>query len=337
MESLARGSTIPYGSQIYRDGKDTFEANLEDLRKICRANGVPLILSTQVSNLRGYPPFVSRRPGNLPPETRQKLDAAIASGEAAVRIRHWETAVMEFRRAAELDSLHAGTRFALACCLDVSGRRIEARLEYARARDYDQLRFRTSGDFNRMIMEMEDGTTVGVADMERVFMTHSPDSLIGNELLLEHVHPNSRGYFLMAGEFAKVMRRLGLFTSSSEWARNDTIPESTLWNERPVTEVDERTAARRTAILVAGWPFSSRQGVVPPVDSADTLGRIAEGFVDGTRGWVETHRAAAAFYAGRKEHEKLAREEAVLRSQIPEVLRPILDPARNTSEPPASR
>jgi hypothetical protein len=110
-----------------------------------------------------------------------------------------------------------------------------------------------------------------------------------------------------------------------------------LWNERPVTEVDERIAARRTAILTAGWPFSPRQGVVPPVDSADTLGRIVEGFVDGTRGWVETHRGAASFYAGRKEYEKLAREEAVLRSQIPQFLRPILDPARSPSRQPASR
>jgi hypothetical protein len=188
-----------------------------------------------------------------------------------------------------------------------------------------------------MITEMEDGTTVGVANMERVFMTHSPDSLIGNELVLEHVHPNSRGYFLMAGEFAKVMRRLDPFTSSSEWARNDTIPESTLWNERPVTEVDERIAARRTAILIAGWPFSSRQGVVPPLDSADTLGRIVEGFVDGTRGWVETHRSAASFYARRKEYEKLAREQAVLRSQIPRFLRRDLESNTFPPEKPASR
>jgi hypothetical protein len=81
MESLAKGKTIPYGSQIYRDGKNTFEANLENLREICRDKGVPLILSTQVSNLRGYPPFVSLRPGNLTSENRQKIDAAIASGE----------------------------------------------------------------------------------------------------------------------------------------------------------------------------------------------------------------------------------------------------------------
>jgi len=186
-------------------------------------------------------------------------------------------------------------------------------------------------------MEMEDSTAVGVADMEKLFMMHSPDSLIGNELMLEHVHPNSRGYFLMAGEYAAVMRCRGLFASPPDWARNDTIPDSTLWNERPVTEVDERIAARRTAILIAGWPFSSDQGVVPPVDSADTLGRIAERFVDGTCGWVETHRAAASFYAGRKDFDRFAREQAVLRGQIPRFLWPLHDPARNLPEPPVSR
>ncbi len=337
MESLARDANIPYGSQTYRAGKYTFEANLDDLRGVCRENGVPLILSSQVSNLRGFPPFVSRRPGDLPPETRQRIDAAIAAGEAAVKSRDWETAVENFRVAAALDSLHAGTRFAIACCLDVSGRRIEARREYTKARDFDQLRFRTSGDFNHLIAEMEDSTTVGVADMENLFMAHSPDSLIGNELVLEHVHPTSRGYFLMAGEYAAVMRRRALFASPLEWARNDTISDGTLWNDRPVTEVDERIAARRTAILLAGWPFSSHQGMVPPVDSTDTLGRIAERFVDGTWGWVETHRAAASFYAGRKEYEKLAHEQAALRGQVPQFLWPAMESNSLLPGQPVSR
>ncbi len=83
--------------------------------------------------------------------------------------------------------------------------------------------------------------------------------------------------------------------------------------------------------------FLPRQGVVPPVDSADTLGRIVEGFVDATSGWVETHRAAASFYAGRKEYEKLAREEAVLRSQIPQFLRPDMESNTLLPRQPASR
>ena len=337
MESLARGTYIPYGSQIYNDGKYTFRANLDDLRDLCRENGIPLILSSQVSNLRGYPPFVSRRPDDLLPDARQTINAAIAAGEAAVSNRDWETAVEKFRGAAALDSLHAGTRFAIACCLDVSGRRMEARREYIRARDFDQLRFRTSGDFNRLITEMEDSTTAGVADMERLFMVHSPDSLTGNELVLDHVHPNSRGYFLMGGEYAAVMRHRGILASPEEWARNDTIPDSILWKERPVTEVDERIAARRTAILTAGWPFVSHEGVVPPVESADTLGQIVERFVEGKWGWVEAHQAAASFYAGRREHENLAREYAVLRAQIPQLLWPLLEPTRILSEQPVSR
>jgi hypothetical protein len=337
MASLARDTQIPYGSQLYNDGKKTFEANLKDLQELCRDHGIPIIISSQVSNLRGYPPFISRRPDDLRADDRQTIDAAIAAGETATRNRHWEAAIGEFRIAAALDSLHAGTRFAIACCLDILGRRDEARREYVKARDFDQLRFRTSGDFNRMITGMEDSTMVGVADMERLFMAHSPDSLIGNELMLEHVHPNSRGYFLMAAEYAAVMRRRGLLAPPEEWARNDTIPETTLWKERQITEVDERIAARRTEILTAGWPFVSQQGVVSPVDSADTLGRIAERFVEGKWGWVEAHQAAVSFYAARNEQGNLAREYATLRSQIPQFLLPNLEPARLLPAQPASR
>jgi lysophospholipase L1-like esterase len=335
MESLARGKHIPYGSRLYNEGKHTFESNLNDLRDLCREHGIPVILSTQVSNLRGYPPFVSRRPDDLPPEDRQTIDAAITAGEAAVKNHDWETAIGKFTAAASLDSLHAGTRFAIACCLDVSGRRTEALWEYVKARDFDQLRFRASGDFNRLITQMEDSTTVGVADMERLFMAHSPDSLIGNELVLEHVHPNSTGYFLMAGEYAAVMRRRSLLASPDEWARNDTIPDSTFWGERPVTEIDERIAARRTEILTAGWPFVSQQGIVPQPASTDTLGRIAEHFVEGRWGWVETHQAAASFYAGRNEGGNLAREYAILRCQVPRLLWPTLEPTRLLMRRPA--
>jgi lysophospholipase L1-like esterase len=337
MESLARDTQIPYGSQIYNEGRKTFEANLKDLRELCRDHAIPIILSSQVSNLRGCPPFVSRRPDDLRADDRQTIDAAIAAGETATRNRDWEAAIGKFRIAAALDSLHAGTHFAIACCLDIVGHRDEARREYLKARDFDQLRFRTSGDFNRLIAGMEDSTIVGVADMERVFMAHSPDSLIGNELMLEHVHPNSRGYFLMAREYAAVMHRRGLLASPEEWARNDTIPETTLWKERQVTEVDERIAARRTAILTAGWPFVSQQGAVPPLDSADTLGRIVEHFVEGKWGWVEAHQAAVSFYAARNERDHIAREYATLRSQVPQFLWPNLEPSLLLPAQPASR
>ena len=174
--------------------------------------------------------------------------------------------------------------------------------------------------------------------MERLFMAHSPDSLIGNELVLEHVHPNSRGYFLMAAEYAAVMRQRGHLASPEEWARNDTIPETTLWRERQVTEVDERIAARRTAILTAGWPFVPQQGVVSPVDSADTLGRIVERFVEGKWGWVEAHQAAVSFYAARNESRQSRAGVRDSPRQIPAVpCGPVWNPPCLLPAQPASR
>jgi len=68
-------------------------------------------------------------------------------------------------------------------------------MEYIRARDLDELRFRASGDFNRAILRQERDAEVGTVDMEQLFMANSPDSLIGNGFILEHLHPNSFGIF----------------------------------------------------------------------------------------------------------------------------------------------
>ena len=58
MEKLARGQYITYGSALYRDGFEIFKSNLEDLKALCERHNTPVILSSQVSNLRGQPPFI---------------------------------------------------------------------------------------------------------------------------------------------------------------------------------------------------------------------------------------------------------------------------------------
>jgi len=318
MESLARGKTIPYGSRQYREALSVFEANLGDLRDLCRDHHIPLLLSTQVSNLRGRPPFVSRRSDQLRSENTSAIDSLLSAGEGFLKDHEWESALEEFRKVSQLDPLHAGTHFAIACCLDVLQRREDARQEYIRARDDDQLRFRTSSDFNEVILRMDNSATAGVVDMERVFMAHSPDSLIGNELVLDHLHPTAYGSFLMAKGFATVMRQRALLAPPVEWAHNDTIADVSIWDERPITELDERIAARRTEILTAGWPFSQMETPPSPLVPDDTLAHIAQRFIDGRCGWVNAHKDAAAYYAGIGDRVRSEREYRVLENQVRE-------------------
>jgi len=65
MERLARGRYVACGSSLYNSAYSMFRENLEDLKEYCRSAHVPVILGTQVSNLRDQPPFISNNSPEL--------------------------------------------------------------------------------------------------------------------------------------------------------------------------------------------------------------------------------------------------------------------------------
>jgi tetratricopeptide (TPR) repeat protein len=317
METLAMGQYIPYGSNLYRDGMKIFRENLEDLKSISEEAGVPVILASQVSNLRGLKPFISLDNPSLTPENQSNFKNLLEAASAGMLSGKFDSAMELFTRALGIDSLRADAEYGLARCLDTLGRKREALEHYRRARDFDQLRFRASTDLNSIMMNICDGKNVLFADMEKTFAAASPDSIIGNELITEHLHPNSRGYFLLAKEYASVMRQNGLMEPVSAWAPRDTISDSLLWAKRPITDLDEKIAARRTEVLTSGWPFRSQVPTVNNVPVTDTLGQVAEFVTTAKWTWVQAHEGIAQFYEGKKDFVNEEREYSVLIDQLP--------------------
>ncbi|HUI08775.1 MAG TPA: hypothetical protein VL221_00535 [Bacteroidota bacterium] len=307
LEALARGKGVPYGSPAYHEALTGFEENLQDLRSFCAARHIPLILATQVSNLRGQPPFLSGPEAPLPAGEKRRFDDDRLQAEKAWNEHRWNDALRAYSASSLIDSLHAATHFAMGRCLDIMGERRSARTQYVLARDYDELRFRASSDFNNAILAQRAPGTA-VVDMEGFFMQHSPDSLIGNELILEHLHPNSFGAFLLARGYASAMRELGLPAGEPVWAERDTIADSVLWSKRTVTALDERIALERTARLTSAYPFSSPSLSLPVKFPADTLQAMARHVVDGAWGVGDAHRAAGDFYEQRGETQEAERE-----------------------------
>jgi tetratricopeptide (TPR) repeat protein len=317
METLAQGQTIVYRSPAYEGCLEHFRANLTDLRSLCAEAHIPILLGTQVSNLRDLQPFVSDPSAGLTTQARKAYSSALAAANASSKAGQFSDAARFYRQGITIDSFSAGAHYGLAGSLDRLGDRREALKEYLVARDYDQLRFRASTDFNEAIRDAADGSTMFVADIERAFMAESPDSLIGKTLITEHLHPNSRGGFIMAREYAKLMRRCRTFGGDAEWLRADSLSEEALWQERPVTELDEMIAARRTEILTSGWPFKSQTPIVDAVRPGDTLGQIVEEVTRGRWSWKQAHEEAAAYYLSRHDLQRAEREYAVVVNQFP--------------------
>lgn len=318
MEQVARGKSVPYMSDIYIKCFDTFHENLAELAELCKNEQIPLILSTQVSNLRDQFPFISNNSGKLSQQQHLEFQHLYNRGLDFQSKNMIDSAIVLLRSAISIDSLYADAHYHLAQCLESKGKRGEAYFEYILARDYDELRFRTDSKFNDLIRFMESYENVFIADIEKAFKSVSQDSLIGFNLILEHLHPNSRGNFLIAKEYARLMSNFGILASSEEWIRQDKVTDDSLWNNRHITEVDELIAERRTEFLTSGWPFKDQPPGVPAVDKADTLQFIADQVTHGRiESWEKVHLLASEHYLRRRDYISAEREFETIINQLP--------------------
>ncbi len=328
MERLAKGQYVPRGSKLYNETYTTFKENLLALRALCESNGVPLILGTQVSNLRDEHPFISANSPGLSPQEKSVFMRLVEAGKRLQHNGSFDSASAAFQAALRTDSTYAEAHYRLAQCLDTTGSKRKALREYILARDYDELRFRTDSNFNDLILSMRDGKGVYVADVEKFLKENSRDSLIGHDFITEHLHPNSRGNFLIAKCYAETMRARGILASRSQWASADTVKDRTIWERRHVTKLDERMATEEIKFLTSSWPFKNQPPTVVPVPRTDTLGTIAQSAALGDLDWASAQKDAIVYYERRRDYRDAENGYEAILSVYPMDLQLYLDLAK---------
>ncbi|MDH4070490.1 MAG: GDSL-type esterase/lipase family protein [Ignavibacteria bacterium] len=325
MQRLALGQTVRYGSPLYNRTLDAFEANLRDLLELCTDRGVPVIVSSQVSNLRDLEPFVSGET-ELPSAEKLRFQRAYKGGLQHLIGGDADSAALSLSEAAGMDTISANARYYLGRALAMSGNSVRAFDQFSDARDLDELRFRQSSDFNRAAKRITEESGHIFVDIEQVFRDASIDAIPGSSLLHEHLHPNARGYFLMGRAYAEAMRAHGL--PEHTWPPQDSLAESELWSERWMTEVDERAAKRRTDILTSSWPFRGEPVPLIPADSSDRIGMIVDAMLDGELAWEQSHVAAAGYYESIGDLARVEREYEALIAMTPKNVSPYLQLGR---------
>ena len=217
MERMVAEQTVPYGSTLYDLGKRQFDGNLRDILQKAQQANVPVILSEVVSNIRDQNPFISAPTDSLP------------------------SAEIVYQRAQKLE---ADSQFD------------SARALYYHAKDLDVLRFRASEEFNQLIHRVAAEFDAPVVPMKSYFEAASPNRLIGENLMLEHLHPNFEGYFLMSDAFFDVMRRHGFI--AAKWDSSLIKPPSYYRETWGFTELDKAYADLRIRYLKGNWPFQPK-------------------------------------------------------------------------------
>ncbi len=268
MAQIAGDQAIPFGSQTFRSGVDQFSRNLETLLDTYERAGVPVLIGTLVSNESGHAPFIGAPGDTTSLAALRELDPA-GSAEA-------NDATQFFRLGREL--LQAG-------------RPADARRAFDWARDLDGLRFRAPSIMNRVIAETAAAHGATLVDIESALARFSPDGIVGDELMLEHLHPNLRGYFLLADAYFEAL------TATVEPSRWTAGPDrETAWREIPVTEVDALGGDYRLQFLKSDWPFQQEKQPVDIEAPRNEAERIAQDWVFGDISWLEAMQQALEHY-----------------------------------------
>ena len=213
MERIVAEQTIPFGSPIYNAGKKQFRENMDALLYRAAQNGVPVVLSELVSNVRDQEPFIS-------------IDTP--------------------------EMFSAKSFYLLARQCEINGDYEKAKQNYFKAKDYDALRFRASEEFNSIIRDLAIQYSLPLVPTISYFEKESPKGIIGNSLILEHLHPNIDGYFLLAKAFYETLQKNRMITN--EW------PPACIDQERSqgLTELDSVYCTLVIQQLKGSWPFQPK-------------------------------------------------------------------------------
>lgn len=237
MSKMAAAQPIALDSPVYQAGMAQFQRNMSSLLSKYREAGIPVYLATVGSNIADQPPFQS---AELTPEQLKSL----------IALQRGDPSQFALLAAEAKNQQQAMLSYQLGQWLRQQQRGAEAQEWLSLARDFDTLRFRAPSAINQQIKGFVDNKTVWLVDAEQALRDHSPDGLIGRQLMLEHLHPNLPGYFVIADAFYQALAK-----SQQLPAYAVAVEKATAWALRPVVPAEEFAAFARVAQLTSDYPF----------------------------------------------------------------------------------
>ena len=250
MELMVAAHEIPLGSAMYEKGMAQFSANMDNTLRLLNEAQVPVFFSNVVSTEKDLFPFISiapdstKFPGFTP--LYKKGEQLLAAGDSAA-------AQNAFLAADNIYPVHAGCNYYLGTLLFEKGDTTNAKVYFDKARDLDALRFRAPSRLNLIILELcSKYRNAHLVDANAAFEANSKGHIIGNDLILEHVHPDLKGYAILSDAFYKAMKQQGVIKVTA----SEEMSFAALQQSMPLTIVDSLSGAYKIAKLKRSKPFN---------------------------------------------------------------------------------
>lgn len=260
MSSMAKDQYIPMNSVKFNAGLEQFDGNLRDILNLVKNENVPVILGRLASNLKDQKPFIST-------DTPNYKTADQIYEEARLELNN--------KNIPKADSL------------------------FRLAKDLDALRFRAPEKINTIINNLSKEFNVETISIDSLLTSASPDGIVGNNFMVDHLHPNLKGYQLMGKAFYEVMEKSGNIPQTE----NPNIPydkqDSLTCANFIFTDLDSVIGNNIITLLKNDWPFiekmqsQSTKNLFKPKNSIDS---IAMEYIENKISWADAHINAAIAY-----------------------------------------
>ncbi len=271
MARMIKTQRVRFNSHLYRKTIAYFEENLAHILQTFQKQNVPLVLSPLVCNLKDQRPLGYPDPAKSVP--------AYQAIQKALRQKDFSEARQRLLEALTKQPEHPLLHYLLGTVYYQLNQFDRAHEHFALARDYDQAPFRAPSAINRVIVKLAKENNVPLAATNSLFDAFSPHGIADQTLFLEHLHPNERGYQLLARAFLKPIGRLFFaHLPSKEWNGCNNF-----------SELDIAIGELKIKKLIAHAPFYGRTAFKPRRFTPSVIHQIARQHVQEGLLWDASH------------------------------------------------
>lgn len=214
LEQYSRGSS--WSDSVVKH----FEWNLSQMVWRCRDESVPAVFISPVTNLLDCPPI------------KFEMSPKLGPNEASTFERHWdsakklagvdpEQAMVETLSALRIDPGHAGSLYLLGRLQFQSGDYNGARESLMAARDWDVCPLRATSEISEAFHRVMALTNSAILDADALFSAKSKHGIVGENWLIDHIHPSVDGHQLLGERLLQVVIEEGFVRPEyQDWKRD---------------------------------------------------------------------------------------------------------------------
>jgi tetratricopeptide (TPR) repeat protein len=174
---------------------------------------------------------------------------------------------------------------------------------------------------NKIIYKTAEKHGIRVVDIDSAFNANSPNEIVGNNLMIDHLHPSLQGYQHIGKMFFNKMERLNYLPDTKSRNLDDKLQDSLTVANLKFSKLDTVLANFKICLIKHNWPFVKNKIYYPAyLQSQDRIDSLAILFIENKITWIDAHLAASLWYYDHGNLVQFLKEMDALIYRYPDVI-----------------